>query len=81
MARRKIGDRKALVEMHVQLHAEGKLSLREIADLTGVSHETVRRDLAQSINQFYDLLSQTPSHKASECDSPKSECDSQEVTR
>lgn len=81
MARRKIGDRQALVDLHIRLHAEGKLSLRQIADMTGVSYETVRRDLASPINDFYELLSQPLSHKPVECDSGAGECDSSEVTR
>jgi predicted DNA-binding transcriptional regulator YafY len=75
MSRRKIGDREGLVELHVRLHAEGKLSLREIADMTGVHHETVRRDLARWHNQFLESLSQSPSHNEAICDSPQAECD------
>lgn len=46
MSRRRIKNRDALVERHVQLHAEG-LSLRQIAKVTGVSWKTVHRDLAR----------------------------------
>lgn len=69
MARRKIEDREALEELHVRLHAEGKLSLRQIADLTGVNHETVRRDLARWLDRQLGSLSQSVSHNTPECDS------------
>ncbi len=62
MARRKIEDREALVELHVRLHAEGKLSLRQIADMTGVSHQTVIRDL----RRWHDDLVQSLVHNPPE---------------
>lgn len=65
MARRKIEDREALVELHVRLHAEGKLSLRQIADLTGVAPSTVLSDLRKWHSRLFDsLFDNTPESNA-----------------
>lgn len=48
MARRRIENREQLASLHVRLVAEGKLSLRQIARRTGVSHTTVQRDVSEA---------------------------------
>ena len=57
MSRRRIKNREALVEQHVQLHAEG-LTHREIAKRTGVHHRTVQRDLTRWHEQLLRSLTE-----------------------
>jgi DeoR/GlpR family transcriptional regulator of sugar metabolism len=77
VSRRTIEDREALVELHVRLHAEGKMSLRQIADLTGVNASTVLRDL----RKWHDALLQSLLHNGPECNTPEPECNITEATR
>lgn len=81
MARRKIGDREALAELHLRLNANGKLSLRQIADMTGVAPSTVLADIRKgySTDAFDSLESLFDS--GPESNAPTPESNASEVTR